>query len=90
MGQKIIRSTAPSNTVWLKGSCRNIQPVEYALPEGASVLVVDDVASSEQALAPLLSLLRDSETPPVLGVDTEWVAGRPVSLLQASSALILQ
>ena len=54
------------------------------------MLVVDDVASSEQALAPLLSLLRDSETPPVLGVDTEWVAGRPVSLLQASSALILQ
>ena len=54
----------------------------YTLPEGASVHLVTDVSSAEQALLPLLALLRDSATPPVLGVDAEWVASRPISLLQ--------
>ncbi len=67
------------------GSVTRLPPYQL---EGTHVLVLECMDEAERALAPLLAGLRGGGVQPaVVGLDAEWVLGRPVSLLQLSVGL---
>lgn len=59
--------------------------VPYALPDGSQVECFDvaaEAATAEAALARMRDVVTSGSVLPVIGIDAEWVAGKPVALVQ--------
>ncbi|KAL1526058.1 hypothetical protein AB1Y20_020879 [Prymnesium parvum] len=72
-----------SAVVGSAGGYEKISPLPpYTLPAGSRVHVFEVKSAAEEALCAMLRSIRQGDSAPVVGVDAEWVADRPVSLLQ--------